>query len=188
MTVLVPPAITTQPIGRSVPPGLPTTFNAAVSGNPAPSYQWQLNGTNIPGATGSSYTAAAVGTNDLGFYHLVASNSVGVAVSADAQLTFGPVAAWGRNSDGECLPPPGLSNVFAVAGSYGASFAARSDGTIAVWGSGTATNIPASASNVVAISSGGIVANYALRSDGTVVGWPGTGAPALSNIVSVAAQ
>jgi alpha-tubulin suppressor-like RCC1 family protein len=170
-----------------VPPGLPTTFNAAASGNPAPTYQWQLNGTNIPGATSSSYTIAAVGTNDLGFYHLVASNLAGVVVSADAQLTFGPVAAWGRNLNNECLPPPNLSNVLAVAGTYQASFAVRTDGSIATWGSGAATNIPASASNVVAISTYANTANYALRSDGRVISWAGTAAPNLSNIVAVAA-
>ena len=168
LTVLVPPAITTQPVGRSVPPGLPTTFNAAASGNSAPGYQWQLNGTNISGATGSSYTAAAVGTNDLGFYHVVASNSVGVAVSADAQLTFGPVAAWGLNSSGECLPPPGLSNVMAVAGNRGASFAVRTDGTVIPWGSGTLTNIPANVSNVVATATADAGEISALRADGTV--------------------
>ena len=188
LNVLVPPTITAQPIGRSVPPGLPTTFNAAASGNPAPNiYQWQLNGTNIPGATSSSYTVAAVGTNDLGFYHLIASNLVGGAVSVDAQLTFGPVAAWGRNLSNESLPPPGLSNVFAVAGTFGASFALRTDGTIVTWGSGLPTNIPASATNVVAIAAPGTTANYALRADGTVVGWNGIPAPALSNIVSLAA-
>lgn len=189
LTVLVPPAFTTQPVGRSVPPGLPTTFNAAASGNPAPSYyQWQLNGTNIPGATSASYTVAAVGTNDLGFYQVIASNSVGVATSAVAQLTFGPVAAWGRNISGESLPPPGLSNVISVAGCYGASFAVRADGTVVAWGSGSITDIPASASNVVAVSAspGGLDGAVALRSDGTVVSWGPVLAPTtLSNIVSV---
>ena len=51
LTVMVPPAITLQPVGRSVPPGLPTIFNAASSGIPTPAYQkWRLNGTNIPEA------------------------------------------------------------------------------------------------------------------------------------------
>jgi hypothetical protein len=188
LTVLVPPAITAQPVGRSVPAGLPTTFNAAASGIPSPVYQWQLNGTNLPGATGASYTAAAVGTNNLGFYQLVASNSVGVAVSADAQLTFGPVAAWGRNANNECLPPPGLSNVVGVAGADQTSFALTTGGTVVTWGGGIATNIPASASNVVAVSANALSANYALRSDGTVVSWDGLSAPPLSNIVSVAAS
>src|ERR1019366_8831820 len=144
-----------QPIGRSVPPGLPTTFNATASGNPTPSYyQWQLNGTNIPGATSSSYLITAVNTNNLGFYHLVASNSIGVAVSADAQLTFGPVAAWGRNLSGESLPPPGLSNVISLAGGIGTSFAVRTDGTVVSWGS-VGTNVTASFSNVVEVTGTG---------------------------------
>jgi len=193
LTLLTPPSITAQPVGRSVPPGLPTTFTATVSGNPTPSYQWQLNGTNIPGATSLSYSLPAVGSNDLGFYRLVASNSVSVVVSTDAQLTFGPVAAWGRNLDNECLPPPGLSNVIEVAGSWGASFAVRADGRIVTWGSGSfsaMTNIPDSATNVAMVSTfapqGSSVGNYALRTDGTVVSWGGFSAPVLSNIVSVA--
>ena len=187
LVVLVPPSITLQPVGRSVPPGLPTTFNASVSGIPAPSYQWQLNGTNISDANSASYTIGAVSTNNLGYYQVAAINSVGSVTSAVAQLTFGPVAAWGLNSSGECLPPPGLSNVIAVAGSPGASFAVRTDGTIIPWGSGIVTNIPANASNVVAIATEDLgYPNFALRSDGTVVGWPNYTAPVLSNIVSIA--
>jgi alpha-tubulin suppressor-like RCC1 family protein len=187
LTVLTPPTFTTQPVGRSLPPGLPTIFNAAALGNPMPSYyQWQLNGTNIPGATSSSYTNLAVGTNDLGFYQVIASNSVGVATSTSAQLTFGPVAAWGLNTSGECLPPPGLSNVVEVAGNRGASFAVRTDGTVIPWGSGNVTNIPSSASNVVAVSTSDGSPDFALRSDGTVIGWPNYTAPVLSNIVSIA--
>lgn len=188
LTVLVPPSITLNPIGRSVPPGLPTTINAAASGIPAPTYQWQFNGTNIPGATSAAYAIGAVNTNHLGFYHLFASNSVGTAVSADAQLTFGPVAAWGRNLNNESLPPPGLSNVVSVAGSFQASFALRADGTITAWGGTAATNTPANASNVVAMATSGNMQHYALRANGTVVSWNGNlTVPALSNIVAVAA-
>ena len=189
LTVLVPPVITLQPIGRSVPPGLPTIFTASASGIPAPGYQWQLNGTNIPGATSGSYTNPAIGTNALGVYQLVASNSTGVAVSSGAQLTFGPVAAWGRNLNQECLPPPGLSNVIAVAGNYGVSFALRADGTIVPWGNGAValTAIPANATNVVALATSDFPEDYALRANGTVVGWPSSILPGLSNVVAVAA-
>ncbi len=187
LTVLVPPSITLNPISRSVPPGLPTTFTASASGIGTPTYQWQLNGTNIPGATSANYFIAAVGTNDLGFYHLVATNAVGSAVSADAQLTFGVVAAWGRNLNNECLPPPNLTNVTAVAGTMAASFALLTDGRLSAWGSGSGLNVPTAATNVVALAASGSSGLYALRSDGRVVGWNGPQPPSLSNIVAVAA-
>lgn len=186
LSVLTPPVITTQPLGRSVPPGWPTVFTAVVTGTPAPSYQWQLNGTDISDANSLTYSNAAVGTNDLGMYQLVARNLMGVTVSSNALLTLGPVAAWGRNLDNESLPPPGLSHVISVAGSYAASYAVGADGSLAAWGS--SAGVPAGASNVVAVASfGNNIANYALRSDGTVLSWDGWPAPALSNIVAVAA-
>ena len=182
LTVLTPPVITQNPIGRSVPPGLPTVFTAFASGVPAASYQWQLNGTNIPGATSLVYSNT-VGANTLGYYQLVASNLMGVAVSSPAQLTFGPVAAWGRNLNNECLPPPGLSNVIAVAGNFGASFAIQANGNVIAWGSGPYTNIPVGASNVIAMASDDN-ANVVLQSDGTVASASGF-TRGLSNSVSI---
>jgi len=184
--MIIPPSITLNPLGRSVPPGLPTSFTAAASGSPPVQYQWQLNGVDIPNATSSIYSISAVGTNDLGSYHLVATNFSGVstATSTAALLTFGNVAAWGRNASNECLPPPDLTNAFAVAGSLGASFAACTDGSLVAWGAGSATNVPASATNVVALSAGG--GAIGLRADGTLVGWNGIAVPNASNIVAVA--
>jgi hypothetical protein len=189
LTVLTPPAFVTQPVGRSVPPGLPTTFTAQASGIPAASYLWLFNGTNVQDwSAASTYTIPAVGTTNLGFYQVIASNTIGVITSTVAQLTFGPVAAWGRNSSSECLPPPGLSNVIAVAGSYPSSFAVRTDGSLVFWGTGATTNVTAGVSNVVAIATSPFAGNYALRADGTVFGWNGYPAPtSLSNIVAVAA-
>jgi len=94
LTVLTPPAFVTQPVGRSVPPGLPTTFTAQASGIPAASYLWLFNGTNVQDwSAASTYTIPAVGTTNLGFYQVIASNTIGVITSTVAQLTFGPVAA-----------------------------------------------------------------------------------------------
>jgi alpha-tubulin suppressor-like RCC1 family protein len=187
LTVLTLPTFTVQPVGRSVPPGLPTTFTATAGGAPAPGVQWCLNGTNIPGATAPTYAIGAVATNNLGAYTLLASNTLGVVTSAVAQLTFGPVAAWGRNLNNECLPPPGLSNVVGVAGSYANSFAVLANGNVTAWGNGPGTNIPPGATNVVAVSVNGVAGNIALRADGSVVGWQGSAVPVMSNIVAVAA-
>jgi alpha-tubulin suppressor-like RCC1 family protein len=189
LTVLTPPSITTQPVGRSTPLGLTNIFAASASGTATLSYQWRLNGADIPGATNTSYFIAAVGTNDLGVYQFVASNAVGVAVSSNALLTVGPVAAWGFNGYSQCLMPPGLSNVTTVAGGYYYSLASRLDGSIAAWGL-TSGSTNSSMTNVIALSAnaGGMLA---LRADGSVVGSVGVNPLSFkvfpSNVVAVAA-
>lgn len=187
LTVVQPPTFMTQPIGRSVVPTLPTTFNALATSSYPISYQWQLDGANISGATNTTYEIPAVDANDLGLYRLVASNELGIATSEAAELTYGSVVAWGQNFNGECLPPPGLSNVFAVAGGSSSSIAVRTDGSVVAWGAGSGTNVPVGATNVVAISSSG--GTVALRADGSIVGWYfySYQVPALTNIIAVAA-
>ena len=189
LTVLTPPDVTTQPLGRSTPLGLTNIFAAAGSGSAPLSYQWRLNGADIPGATNTSYFIAATGTNDLGVYQFVVSNAVGVAVSSNASLTVGPVAVWRYNIYNLCLVPPGLSNVTTIAGGSTFNLASRLDGTFAAWGNASGiTN--SSWTNVTALSAsaGGALA---LRSDGTVVGSRGIDPLASkvfpSNVVAIAA-
>ncbi|MEO7298408.1 MAG: immunoglobulin domain-containing protein [Verrucomicrobiota bacterium] len=187
-TVILSPSITIQPTGRSVPVGLPTIFSAAASATAPINYQWQLNGTNISGATNNSYTNSALTINDFGAYQLVVTNAGGTATSSVAMLTRGSVAAWGNNSSGQALPPPGLSNVVAVAGGSTFSFALKEDGTVSAWGSGAGTNIPVGLSNIVAIAAGSTF-GLGVRADGNVVSWGssnGTNVSAsVSNIVLV---
>jgi len=185
LTVFTLPVVMSD-VGRSVPPGLPTTFTAFASGTPAPACQWQLNGTNLLGATNLTYSVPAVETGNLGWYTLTASNLMGAKVSAPAQLTFGPVAEWGNNSGKAGLPPPGLSNVVDLAGDDEASFAVRLDGTVAAWGTGFGTNVPVNLTNAVAVAAAEESGEYALRANGTVVAWGGVGGPAVSNVVSIA--
>jgi sugar lactone lactonase YvrE len=83
----VAPAITTQPASQTVVTGASVTFTAAASGTPAPTYQWQLNGANISGATSASYIIASVATGNAGTYTMVATNSAGSATSSGAVLT-----------------------------------------------------------------------------------------------------
>jgi glucose/arabinose dehydrogenase len=81
------PVITTQPANVSAVPGTAATFSVAVTSSTSLSYQWQKNGANIAGATGSSYTIASVVAADAGQYRVVVSNSVGTATSNAATLT-----------------------------------------------------------------------------------------------------
>ena len=67
LTVLLPPSISTQPQGQSVPAGTNTTFSvSATSANGSISYQWYFNGTNIPWALAASMTLTNVQATNAG--------------------------------------------------------------------------------------------------------------------------
>jgi len=86
-TVSVAPAITTQPVSQSVTAGGNVTFSVVASGSPTPTYQWKKGGTNISGATSSSYTITGVSTGNAGTYTVVATNSAGSVTSSGAVLS-----------------------------------------------------------------------------------------------------
>lgn len=62
------------------------TFAPSYSGSPT-SYQWKLNGTNIPGATSASYTTPVLAASDNGgFYSVVATSGAGSSAEVGAYL------------------------------------------------------------------------------------------------------
>lgn len=83
----IPPAITTQPQSQSVNVGSGVTFNVAATGVTPLDYQWRFNGTNIGGATGSSYSIGSAQLTDAGNYVVVITNIYGTATSSTALLT-----------------------------------------------------------------------------------------------------
>ena len=85
--VLSAPQITTQPVSEEVLAGTGVAFSAAATGNPAPTYQWELNGNPIPMAAGSTYTVASAQAGNAGSYTVVVTNSQGAATSNPAILT-----------------------------------------------------------------------------------------------------
>ncbi|HOX55590.1 MAG TPA: immunoglobulin domain-containing protein [Candidatus Paceibacterota bacterium] len=85
LTSNAPPYITSQPQSQMVKAGSTVTFGVVAGGVPAPSYQWRLDGTPIPGATASSYSRANVQTG--GVYCVAVANAGGLVTSADALLT-----------------------------------------------------------------------------------------------------
>jgi beta-glucanase (GH16 family) len=80
------PTFTTQPVGQSVSVGQSVTFSVAVSGAPAPTIQWQKDGVDIAGATGTSFQISQAAASDVGTYRAVATNSQGSATSNGASL------------------------------------------------------------------------------------------------------
>jgi regulation of enolase protein 1 (concanavalin A-like superfamily) len=95
----VAPSITSQPTGRTVNVGQTATFSVAATGTPAPTYQWQRNGTNISGATSASYTTPATVAGDNGAtFRCVVSNRAGSATSNSATLTVNVPAQVGNGT------------------------------------------------------------------------------------------
>ena len=85
--VLATPTFSTSPQSQSVLAGDAVQFSAVASGNPAPVYQWQFNGTNLLGAANPTLNIASVTTNLAGSYRVIATNSQGSATSDVATLT-----------------------------------------------------------------------------------------------------
>lgn len=81
------PVITVQPASQSVGISRSATLNVIATGNATLGYQWQHNGTNVPGATNTLLTLANVQMSDGGIYAVMVSNSLGSMRSADALLT-----------------------------------------------------------------------------------------------------
>ena len=90
--VAVAPAITAQPGSVSVTAGQTATFSVTASGTAPLSYQWKKGGSNIAGATSSSYTTPATSSGDNGaLFTVIVSNSAGTATSSNATLTVNVV-------------------------------------------------------------------------------------------------
>jgi sugar lactone lactonase YvrE len=81
------PVLTQQPQSQSVTSGSNVTFSVTAGGNPAPTYQWSLNGAALSGATGSSLTLSAVRSSDGGVYAVTVTNALGSVTSSNATLT-----------------------------------------------------------------------------------------------------
>ena len=83
----VVPNITAQPQARTNMVGTSASFSVAATGFPAPTYQWQFQGTNLSNATASSYVLGSVTANDAGNYSVVVSNLASSVISSPASLT-----------------------------------------------------------------------------------------------------
>src|SRR5439155_15534161 len=82
------PTITSQPASQTVTSGQTATFSVTATGAAPLSYQWQMNGTAISGATSASYTTPATTAADNGDqFTVVVSNAAGSMTSNAAVLT-----------------------------------------------------------------------------------------------------
>jgi hypothetical protein len=83
-----PPAIIQQPTNVIAALGGSATFTVLASGSEPLSYQWQLNGNAIQGATDNVLQLLNVQATNQGNYSVVVFNSIGVINSSNAMLTI----------------------------------------------------------------------------------------------------
>lgn len=129
LTVLVPPAITTQPVSRSVCEGESVQFSVAATGTAPLSYQWRRNGQNlslashISGVTTSTLTINPSKQGDTGTYTVVVSNSAGSLESQQATLTVTPAATISQQPTSQNVPEGQRVTLSAGVGGSGSSSA-----------------------------------------------------------------
>ena len=101
LTVNVPPAITAQPSSVVVTMNSSPSFTVGATGSSL-LYQWKLNGANLLGATGSTYTVSSASNLSVGTYTVTVSNVLGSATSNPATLM---VNGGGGNLPAITAPP-----------------------------------------------------------------------------------
>ncbi len=109
-TLVVPPVITsTTPtnageIWFNYDPTFDPSVYAIDTGDYPLTYAWQFNGTNIAGASNSSYTIPALTPTNEGSYSMTVSNVAGGTNAAWNMVLAlpGMVEAWGDDDYGEC--------------------------------------------------------------------------------------
>ncbi len=82
------PVVSQPPLGVTNDLGGPFSLSAGAIGIPPLSYQWQLNGTNLPGATTLTYTNGGTTVAEGGNYDVVVSNAYGAVTSQVANVTI----------------------------------------------------------------------------------------------------
>jgi len=91
---LYPPQFVVQPASRNTNVGANVTFSAQVSNPTTTVFQWRLNGNNISGATGTSYSLYNVQLSDAGNYSVFVTDADGGMTSSNAVLQVGIAPAF----------------------------------------------------------------------------------------------
>jgi len=99
----IPPVILSAPANQVGAIGATATFNVTAIGNGTLSYQWRLNGADIPSATNSTLSFTIQGAS-AGIYSVVVSNLFGATTSLGATL----------NPSLRFLPPAPAGNTFSL--------------------------------------------------------------------------
>ena len=87
-TNMTPPSLLTTPANQTVAVGNTAAFIVSAAGTSPIYYQWRLNGTNIPGETGTTLVLPNVQPGNAGSYSVLVVNGAGITNSAAAVLSI----------------------------------------------------------------------------------------------------
>jgi uncharacterized delta-60 repeat protein len=109
------PIIVTGPRSQSATEGDSVSFSIAATGAEPLSYQWRLDGFDIPGATNATLTLPYLQRSQAGDYSVVVTNTIGLTVSATARLIISPrlQLSWLATYGAE-LDPYDAANAIAI--------------------------------------------------------------------------
>jgi hypothetical protein len=88
LTLDFAPRITRQPVSLRAIVGCSAEFSAVATGTGTLTYQWNQNGSPIPGQTSNTFVLPGITTNDFATYTLTVSNSYGTTLSSNAVLSL----------------------------------------------------------------------------------------------------
>jgi hypothetical protein len=188
LTVNAAPVITSQPVGKTVTSPATATFTVSATGNPAPSYQWQVltkggsvwnDVTDGTEATAAQYTTAATTLDFHGRkYRVIVSNGIGASATSTAALLNVNVAPQitSQPADQAVTPPASVTFTVAATGNPAPSYqwqCSKNGGT--TWAN-------------VTFGAGGTTPQFTIvHSSATIIGWQfravaknGIGTPAIS--------
>lgn len=92
-----PPSIATQPQDEAAGEGGFAFFSVGATGSPAPDFQWQFNGTNLPDATNATLALTNLAMNQAGNYSITVTNLAGATNSRAVTLRISPTALLATN-------------------------------------------------------------------------------------------
>ncbi len=84
----IPPSISSPPQGQSFGLGNSLMLSVTAGGSAPLSYQWQFNGTNIPGANSVTLSLANLSATNAGAYRVLVANVAGTTTSTAADVYF----------------------------------------------------------------------------------------------------
>lgn len=177
------PTFTAQPANQTVNLGSRVTLTFGITGTAPFTYQWYMDGSPIPGATGPSYVIPDAQQSDSGSYTVSVANVDATAMSAAATLTVGvpagspditvqpqggALANGGSVALSVAVTGPGpfsfqwMLNGTAIAGATGAAYTATAVGSYTV---SVTNSVDTVESRAAIVGSGSRLVNVSTRAD-----------------------